>query len=129
VDNIGNISGLVVTGFRQSRGWESHSHPVGSSSDRVDIQRGQWASCSLEQLCPTSLSRTNLMSNEVVVLKTFNNEIEAGMAQQVLQEAGMQAFVFKDDAGGMEPQLQRTNGVRLVVNCVDAHRAHKVLKT
>jgi hypothetical protein len=49
----------------------------------------------------------------VVVLKTFNNEIEAGMAQQVLQEAGMTAFVFKDDAGGMEPQLQRTNGVRL----------------
>ena len=69
------------------------------------------------------------MSDEVVVLKTFNNEIEAGMAQQVLQEAGMQAFVFKDDAGGMEPQLQQTNGVRLVVNRVDARLAHKLLKT
>ena len=69
------------------------------------------------------------MSAEVVVLKTFNNEIEAGMAQQVLQEAGVTAFVFKDDAGGMEPQLQRTNGVRLVVNRADAHRAHKMLKT
>ena len=69
------------------------------------------------------------MSDEVVVLKTFNNEIEAGMAQQVLQEAGMQAFVFKDYAGGMEPHLQRTNGVRLSVNCVDAHRAHMLLKT
>jgi len=68
------------------------------------------------------------MSSEVVVLKTFNNEIEAGVAQQVLQEAGMQAFLFKDDAGGMEPHLQRTNGVRLVVNCVDAYRAHKLLK-
>jgi len=50
------------------------------------------------------------------------------MAQQVLQEAGMQAFLFKDDAGGMEPHLQRTKGVRLVVNCVDAYRAHKLLK-
>ncbi|HKU76540.1 MAG TPA: DUF2007 domain-containing protein [Pyrinomonadaceae bacterium] len=69
------------------------------------------------------------MSDEVVVLKTFNNEIEAGMAQQVLQEAGMLAFVFKDDAGGMEPQLQQTNGVRLVVNRVDARRANKLLKT
>ncbi len=69
------------------------------------------------------------MSDDVVVLKTFNNEIEAGMAQQVLQEAGMTAFVFKDDAGGMEPQLQRTNGVRLVVSRVDAHRAKKLLKT
>ena len=69
------------------------------------------------------------MSDEVVVLRTFNNEVEAGMAQQVLQEAGMQAFVFKDDAGGMEPQLQRTNGVRLVVNSVDARLAHKLIKT
>lgn len=69
------------------------------------------------------------MSDEVIVLKTFNNEIEAGMAQQVLQEAGMTAFVSKDDAGGMEPQLQRTSGVRLIVNRVDARRAHKLLKT
>ena len=69
------------------------------------------------------------MSEEVVVLKTFNNEIEAGMAQQVLQEAGVTAFVFKDDAGGMEPQLQRTSGVRLVVNRADAQQAHKMLKT
>ena len=69
------------------------------------------------------------MSDEMVVLKTFNNEIEAGMAQQVLQEAGMTAFVFKDDAGGMEPQLQRTNGVRLIVNRIDARRAHKLLQT
>lgn len=69
------------------------------------------------------------MSEEVVVLKTFTNEIEAGMAQQVLQEAGLTAFVFKDDAGGMEPQLQRTNGVRLVVKRADAERAHELLET
>lgn len=69
------------------------------------------------------------MSEEVVVLKIFNNEIEAGLAQQVLQEAGVAAFVFKDDAGGMEPHLQRTNGVRLVVNRADAEQAHRMLKT
>lgn len=69
------------------------------------------------------------MSEDVVVLKTFNNEIEAGMAQQVLEEAGMPAFVFKDDAGGMEPQLQQTNGVRLVVKRADLQRALKMLET
>ena len=69
------------------------------------------------------------MSEEVVVLKTFNNEVEAGMAQQVLQEAGVTAFVSKDDAGGMEPQLQRTNGVRLVVNRADAQHARMMLRT
>ena len=69
------------------------------------------------------------MSEEVVILKTFNNEIEAVMAQQVLQAAGVTAFVFKDDAGGMEPQLQRTNGVRLAVKRADAQHAQKMLKT
>ena len=68
------------------------------------------------------------MSEEVVVLRVFSNEIDAGMAQQVLQEGGITAFIFKDDAGGMEPQLQLTNGVRLVVNRIDARRAHKLLK-
>ena len=49
MDSIGNIADLVVTGSRQSRGWESHSHPVDSSCDRDDIQRGHWASFSLGQ--------------------------------------------------------------------------------
>ena len=69
------------------------------------------------------------MSDEMVVLKTFNNEMEAEMAQRLLEEAGVTAFVFKDDAGGMEPHLQRTNGVRLIVNHIDARRAHELLKT
>ena len=68
------------------------------------------------------------MAEEVVVLKTFNNEIDAEMAQQVLHEAGVTAFVFKDDAGGMEPHLQRTSGVRLLVNRVDAESADQILE-
>jgi Putative prokaryotic signal transducing protein len=66
---------------------------------------------------------------EEVVLKTFTNEIDAGMTQQLLQEAGVRAFVFKDDGGGMEPHLQRTTGVRLVVSRADAERAHQILAT
>jgi putative signal transducing protein len=69
------------------------------------------------------------MSEEVVVLRVFNNEIDAGMAQQLLQEGGITAFVFKDDAGGMEPQLQRSAGVSLVINRADAQRANQMLKT
>jgi len=68
------------------------------------------------------------MSDDVVVLKTFSNEIEAGIAQQVLQNGGVSAFIFKDDAGGMEPHLQRTAGVRLLVNRVDAESAHQILQ-
>jgi hypothetical protein len=67
------------------------------------------------------------MSDEVTVIKIFNNELEAEMAQQLLQEAGVKAFVLKDDGGGMEPHLQRTTGVRLVVNRAYAERAHQIL--
>lgn len=67
------------------------------------------------------------MSEEVVV-KIFNNETDAKMAQDVLKDEGVTAFVFKDDGGGMEPHLQRTRGVRLVVKPVDAERAHKILE-
>lgn len=68
------------------------------------------------------------MQDDVVVLKMFSSEIEAGMAQQVLQEGGVRAFIFKDDAGGMEPHLQRTAGVRLLVNRLDAERANEILR-
>ena len=68
------------------------------------------------------------MSEQVVVIKIFSNETEASMVQKVLEESGIRAFVFKDDAGGMEPHLQRTGGVRLVVNRADAERAQEILQ-
>jgi hypothetical protein len=50
------------------------------------------------------------------------------MAQQLLRDAGVTSFIFKDDGGGMEPHLQRTNGVRLVLQSVDADRAQDILQ-
>lgn len=68
------------------------------------------------------------MSEEIVVLRVFDNEVEAAMAQQTLRDAGVATFIFKDDAGGMEPQLQRTIGVRLVLKSEDAERANDILQ-
>jgi hypothetical protein len=69
------------------------------------------------------------MTKGVVVLKMFSNEIEARMGQEMLQESGVKAFAFKDDVGGMEPQLQLTGGVRLLVSGANAGRAHQLLET
>lgn len=69
------------------------------------------------------------MSNDVVAIKIFSNEMEAIMAQQVLEESGLVSFVLMDDAGGMEPHLQRTSGVRLVVSRPDAARASEILQS
>jgi predicted Fe-Mo cluster-binding NifX family protein len=68
------------------------------------------------------------MSEETVVLKVFTTEMDANMARDVLKDEGVNAFIFKDDGGGMEPHLQRTNGVRLVVNRGDVDRAREILK-
>lgn len=69
------------------------------------------------------------MPDEVAIIRIYSNEMEATMAQQVLEDSGVTAFVFADDAGGMEPHLQRTSGVRLVVSRADAERASEILQT
>lgn len=68
------------------------------------------------------------MSEEVTILKTYSSEIEAGIAQQILMENGVRSFIFKDDVGGMEPQLQRINGVRLLIDCLDTERGNEILE-
>jgi len=68
------------------------------------------------------------MSEEIVVLRVFDNELEAQMARQRLQDAGVEAFIFKDDVGGLEPYLQRTIGDRLVLKSEDAERAEGILR-
>lgn len=77
---------------------------------------------------PRKAQPSKYMSNEIVVLRVFDNEIEARMVQQRLQGAGVATFIFKDDGGGMEPHLQRTIGVRLVLNSADAERAQAILQ-
>jgi Putative prokaryotic signal transducing protein len=69
------------------------------------------------------------MPEDIVAIKIYADETEANMAQQLLEDSGVTACVFKDDAGGMEPHLQRTNGVRLLVNRADAERANEILLT
>lgn len=67
------------------------------------------------------------MTDEPVALRTFDNEGEAQMAQQMLEDGGVRSFISKDDAGGMEPQLQLTGGVRLMVSSSNAERAREIL--
>ena len=67
------------------------------------------------------------MSDEPIAIRTFDNEAEAEMAQQMLEDVGVRSFISKDDAGGMEPQLQLTGGVRLMVSNSNAERAREIL--
>lgn len=69
------------------------------------------------------------MTDELVNIRTFSNVMDASMAQQILEQSDISSFVSADDAGGMEPQLQLSMGVRLVVNRADADRALEILRS
>ena len=52
---------------------------------------------------------------DMVVLKTFGSRMAAELAQTILAANGIAAIVLSDDAGGMQPWLQGSLGVRLLV--------------
>lgn len=66
--------------------------------------------------------------NEPVVVGHYHYRHEAEYAQGVLESAGIEAFLFADDAGGMEVGLTFSNLVRLVVRAEDAEHALAVLR-
>ncbi|MFO8048373.1 MAG: DUF2007 domain-containing protein [Desulfosudaceae bacterium] len=67
------------------------------------------------------------MSDQLVTLKVFSTEIEAEMVKGRLLSEGIEAFVFKDDCGGMYPQLRLSQGVSLKVPSSQAARATDIL--
>lgn len=67
------------------------------------------------------------MSDTLATIATFNSDHEAELARGILQSEGIEAFVFKDDCGGMLPQMQIIRGVHLKVNRQDEKRAREIL--
>ena len=67
------------------------------------------------------------MADEILVLKVFDNEVEALMAQELLENAGIKANILKDD-GGLIPSMQLTQGVSVIVDKADEERAGELLK-
>lgn len=63
------------------------------------------------------------------VIRTFANEIEAHVAQAVLDANGIDSGLIRDDAGGMMPWLQWLHPIRLVVREADSIEAVELLDT
>jgi hypothetical protein len=53
--------------------------------------------------------------------------IEAQLIVGLLESEGLAAALSSDDAGGLEPQLQLTQGVRVLVAPEDAARAREII--
>ena len=63
------------------------------------------------------------------VIRTFANEVEAHVAQAVLDANGIDSFLIRDDAGGMMPWLQWLHPIRLVVREEDSIEALELLNS
>jgi hypothetical protein len=54
-------------------------------------------------------------ARDFITVGMFAGRPEAEVSRAFLEAAGLEALVRADDAGGYEPQLGLTNGVRLLV--------------
>ena len=65
----------------------------------------------------------------IVVLRTYANELEAGLAATILEANGIPAHVHADTAGGAYPSIAIVFPVRLLVREEDASLAREILDT
>lgn len=67
------------------------------------------------------------MPEELVLLARYNNIVEAEICKGTLEADDIPVVIMRDDVGGMDPQLQLTQGIRLMVREVDLERARELL--
>jgi len=67
------------------------------------------------------------MRDGYTIIDTFTSSFEAEMAAKLLEASGIKAIVHTDNAGGLEPQLDLTGGVRVLVPEAEATSARAVL--
>jgi hypothetical protein len=62
-----------------------------------------------------------------VVVARVPSLVEAQLVVGMLESSGIAAATSSDDAGGFDPQLQLTQGVRVLVSDGDAARARQLI--
>lgn len=68
------------------------------------------------------------MGDQLQVIRTFVNAMDAELAQSALEAAGIESMIRADDCGGTRPHLWMS-GIELLVRGEDAARADEVLST
>jgi hypothetical protein len=63
-----------------------------------------------------------------VVVRRFMTESEADLTRAILAANGIEAFLLRDDAGGMLPAMSLMSEIRVVVAPEDAEAAREILE-
>ncbi len=69
------------------------------------------------------------VSSEIVVLRTYTNELDARLAATILEANGIPVQVLADTAGGAYPSMGLVFPARLLVRAEDAADAREILDT
>lgn len=62
------------------------------------------------------------------VVARVTSIVEAQLIAGMLESEGIQAAVSADDVGGFEPQLQLSQGVRVLVSAEDEAQARRLIE-
>ncbi len=68
------------------------------------------------------------MTESLITVKTFQNEVEAKTAQGLLNRVGIRSFISKNDYLDMDSSLQTALEVKLKVRFGDFKKASKILQ-
>ena len=68
-----------------------------------------------------------MSADDLVIVSTFNNHIQADLARSALDAMGIESMVRADDAGGEQPGLWVGEGVQILVRERDAELAKMVI--
>ncbi len=64
-----------------------------------------------------------------VVVATVADEVSAELAQAALAAAGIEAYLRREDVGGMLPALQQSRGIKVLVDAAHADEARTILSS
>lgn len=67
------------------------------------------------------------MSDELYVIRTFSTDVEASLAEAVLDANGIPSTLISDTAGGTMPWLSALHPIRLMVRASDVEVAVALL--
>lgn len=68
------------------------------------------------------------MLSGYIEIESFTSNFEAEMAKNLLEDNYIEALIGKDDCGGMMPNLQFVQGVRLYVLPRDVEKSRSLLQ-
>lgn len=63
-----------------------------------------------------------------VVIREYRQSYMAEAARGLLEQAGIEALIASDDAGGLYPQINFTSGYRVLVPREELEKAEEVLE-